>query len=513
MKLKYFILVIVATSLVKQVNAQFGSLDLSFYGSGKVTTDFNNVADGGTAVVIQPDGKIITVGYTPANNSYAYALTRHNEDGTLDTSFGGTGKVITDFATGYDYAATVLVQPDGKIVAAGTKFSAGHQDNSLIRYNSDGTLDITFGVGGKVQNSVGVADGGINSIKLQADGKIVASGISTNSSFSRDFAITRYNTNGTLDATFGTGGIVMFDFNNSYDFPFAMEIQTDGKIIVGGSTGQDPVYDFGMIRLDTLGAIDPTFGTGGMAITDFGRPDEWANALTIQPDGKIIQCGYSGSPYQIALARFLDDGTPDTTFNTTGKVLTSVSTHAEGNAIALQTDGKIVVAGEAWIGSNHEFCIVRYNIDGLADTTFGTNGSVTTDFGTNGDKAKGVAIQTDGKIVAVGGTSIDFAIARYLVTLPTGLIDFSSMNQDVFIFPNPVGNQATLSYALDEPENITIRLFDINGKLVKTLIDDQFRSAAEHFENITFPDGMTSGVYFINMSGEVSNRNIKVIRY
>ena len=511
MKSKYLILTMAVTLLVNRADAQFGVLDNTFNGNGKATVNFNG-SDGGTSVVIQPDGKIITAGYTPSGSSYGFALSRHTTNGAMDNTFGTAGKVITDFATGYDFATSVLVQPDGKIIAAGTKASSSHQDHALIRYDSTGALDMTFGTGGKVEHGIGVADGGINAIRLQPDGKIVAAGISTNSNFNADFAVSRYNTDGSLDASFGVGGKIMIDFNNSADFPFGIEIQSDGKIVVGGSTGQNSVTDFGIIRLDTLGNIDSTFGTNGMVVTDFGRPDEWANALTIQPDGKIILCGYSGSPYQVALARYLDNGTLDVSFNGTGKVLTSVSNHDAGNAIALQADGKLVVAGEAWLGPNHEFSIVRYNSDGSPDTTFGSNGTVTTDFGTNGDKARGVAIQADGKIVAAGGTSVDFAIARYLVTLSSGLIDFNSMNNAVFIYPNPVGDQATLSYTLSEPEHITIRLYDINGKLIKTLVDDQFRSAKEHFESIAFPEEMGSGQYFLEISNETEKVSVKIVK-
>jgi uncharacterized delta-60 repeat protein len=324
----------------------------------------------------------------------------------------------------------------------------------LIRYRTDGSLDATFGVGGKVEHGIGQADGGISAIQLQPDGKIVACGIATSNNFSREFAVVRYNSDGSVDATFGVSGFVLFDFASSYDFPFALGIQSDGKIVVGGSTGQDPVYDFGLLRLDTLGMVDSTFGTNGTVVTDFGRPDEWANALVIQPDGKIILCGYSGSPYQIAMARYEADGSLDTTFNGTGKVLTSASSNDEGNAIALQTDGKIVVSGVARNGSNQDFSILRYTTDGILDTTFSTNGFTATDFGTNADKSRGVAIQADGKIVAAGTAGNDFALARYIVTLSTGLIDFAGMNNSVLIYPNPVSSEATLEYTLSKAMNI-----------------------------------------------------------
>src|SRR5688572_20480916 len=366
MKKSIPLLLFVSLFLVDQSSAQqIGDLDTSFNSTGKVISDFNTSPDGATSLVIQPDGKIVTVGYTSVGTNYSFALTRHMPDGSLDSSFGGTGKVTTDFAPGYEFGSSVVLQPDGKIIVAGNKYSPPQYDNALIRYMPDGSLDTTFGMGGKVEHTIGQGDGGINSIQLQPDGKIVACGIATNNAFSREFAIARYNSDGSVDATFGMAGIVLFDFATSSDFAFALAIQLDGKIVVGGSTGQDPAYDFGLLRLDSLGNVDSTFGTNGTVVTDFGRPDEWANALVIQPDGKIILCGYSGSPYQVAMASYEVNGTLDVTFNGTGKVLTSASSHDEGYAIALQIDGKIVVSGMARNGSNQEFSILRYTTAGI----------------------------------------------------------------------------------------------------------------------------------------------------
>jgi uncharacterized delta-60 repeat protein len=305
---------------------------------------------------------------------------------------------------------------------------------------------------------------------------------------------------------------VMFDFATSYDFPFALCLQTDGKIVVGGATGQDPVYDFGMLRLDTLGNTDTTFGMNGTVITDFGKPDEWANAMTIQPDGKIILCGYSGSPYKIAMARYHDDGTLDTAFNTTGKVLTAVSTYDESNAVALQSDGKIILAGVARNGSNQDFSILRYHTDGTLDTSFSSNGFVTTDFGTNTDKAKAVAIQQDGKIVAVGVAGQDFAMARYITSLSTGIIDFEVQDNTVLIYPNPVLQNASLSYSLLQDEPISISLYDMQGRLLKVFLNNQYQSKGEHLQMISLPDDLAHGQYFVVIENGSRQLSIKIVK-
>jgi len=491
---------------------QIGDLDTSFNTTGKVITDFSAGSEGATGVAIQADGKIVAVGYNAQGTVYTYAIARYNVNGALDTTFGVTGKIITDFAPGYDFAATVAIQPDGKIVAAGNKATGNTYDNSLVRYNTNGSLDTSFGNGGKVSNSVGFTDAGIVSIKIQPDGKIVAAGIASDMNFGRDFGVTRYNSDGSLDLTFGTGGKVLIDFALSSDFPYALALQADGKIVVGGMTGLNSVNDFGMVRLDTLGAVDISFGTNGIVVTDFGKPDEWATGMVIQPDGKIVMCGNSGSPYKFAMARYNDDGALDTTFNSTGTVLTAITTHDDANAIALQTDGKIVLSGVSWNGTNRDFSIVRYNTDGSLDSTFSGNGSTVTDFGNNTEKATGVAIQTDGKIVAVGNTGNDFAMARYIVTFSSGLIDFETMDASVLIYPNPVTENATLSYTLNQAEKISIRLYDVNGKLVSTVLDNEFKTADTHQQEIRFSDDMAHGTYFVVISNGKQKVSIQVVK-
>ncbi|MEO8148119.1 MAG: T9SS type A sorting domain-containing protein [Bacteroidia bacterium] len=509
---KWILLLILSGNFFNLSAQQIGDLDSTFNLNGKVITDFGGGGDGANSVLIQPDGKILVAGYSSSGTNYTFALSRYNTNGSLDISFGGTGKVVTDFAPGYDYAGCIALQPDGKIVAAGVKYSNPSYDNALIRYNIDGSLDSTFGTNGKVTNPVGTADGGINSIAIQPDGKIIAVGGSTTFTTGHDYAVSRYNVDGTLDNTFGTGGITLTDFSNSYDFPFSVCLQSDGKIVVGGSTGPDPLYDFGVVRYDTLGNVDTTFGTNGFVVTDFGKPDEWANASIIQGDGKIILAGYSGSPYKFALARYNDDGTLDTTFNSTGKVLTTIGTHVEANAVALEPGGKIVVAGVTYNGSNQNFCIARYLANGTPDNTFGTTGFVTTDFGTNGDKAKGVAIQADGQIVVAGVSGNDFAVARYLVVLSTGIIDFATMNNSVFIYPNPVTQNATLTYSLKQAEKISIRLTDARGRMVKTFIENQMQTASDHQQIISFPDNLPHGTYFIVIANTTEHLNIKIVK-
>lgn len=507
--------VLLMTSVISfNLSAQvLGSLDTSFYFIGKLTTDFNGGTDGASAVLIQPDGKIVAAGYSGTGNNYQFALCRYNVDGYLDTTFGGTGKVLTDFSAGYDQASCVALQTDGKIIAGGSMYNGGPYINALVRYNTDGTLDNTFGLNGKVSTPVGTSDAGITSIAIQPDGKIIASCLGTTPATARDFAMVRYDTDGTLDNTFGTGGKVLTDFSNSYDFAFSVSLQTDGKIVLGGATGNgSDTMHFALARFDSIGNVDQTFGTNGFVVTNFGKLDEWGNATVIQPDGKIIIAGMSGSPYKYALARYNTNGSLDTTFNSTGKVLSALSTHDEATSLALETGGNIVVAGVSYNVNNHNFSVARYNSNGILDNTFGPAGFVTTDFGSNADKATGVAIQANGRIVAAGVKGNDFAVARYLAVLYAGIIDFESMNNSVFIYPNPIAQTATLNYILKEATPISIFITDAQGKLVQSIIDNQMQTATAHQQTITLNNDLPHGTYFIIISNSNQHMSIKIIK-
>ncbi len=408
--------------LSSPLNAADGDLDPTFGTGGKLITDFGGRSDGAAAMAIQADGKIVVVGDSFAGATSDFALARYNSNGTLDTTFGtaATGKVTTDFG-GVDQPRAVAIQPDGKIVVGG---AAGAPNLfALARYNPDGSLDPSFGSGGKVTTSFAERGGqvGVNAVAIQPDGKIVAAGFAGTSGSDRDHALARYNPDGTLDPTFGTGGKVITSFNG-FDEAAAMALQADGKIVTAGFSGPaSGSFDFALARLNPDGSLDPTFGTGGKVIIDFGGPgEEQGRSVAVQPDGKIVVAGISivGGTFDFALARLNPDGSLDPTFGTGGKVTTDFGSSDGGSSVAIQPDGKIVVAGFSNVP--FDFALARYNPDGSLDPTFGTAGKVTTDFGGSSDAGGAVAIQADGKIVAAGysniGGTFDFALSRYLVT-------------------------------------------------------------------------------------------------
>src|SRR5262245_34666415 len=190
---------------------QSGTLDASFGTGGKVTTDFADAGDGVGAIAVQPDGKLVAAGAATINGQADFALARYNRDGTLDTSFGRGGQVTTDFGGRYEGAGSVALQWDGKIVVAGGSVIGFYDNFALARYGSDGTLDTTSGSDGKVVTNFGEVSAHADSVAVQPDGKIVVAGYA-NIDGGEDFALVRYNSNGSLDTSFGSGGKVVTDF-------------------------------------------------------------------------------------------------------------------------------------------------------------------------------------------------------------------------------------------------------------------------------------------------------------
>jgi uncharacterized delta-60 repeat protein len=280
-----------------------GTLDTGFGTGGKVTTNFaGGSSDTGLSVAVQNDGRILVAGYSDAR----IALARYNADGTLDPNFNGMGKVTTDIGSGPDITFSVVVQNDGKIVAAGFSDN-GNWDFAIVRYNANGSLDTSFNGTGKVRTPIGSGTDYGNDVALQDDGKIIVAGWSSNGS-NDDFAVVRYNPNGSLDTTFGGTGKVTTNFGNANDTGYSVEVQDDGKILVAGLSETPDNADFALVRYNTNGSVDMGFGTGGKVITNLGSSRDYGSSVALQGDGKIVVAGASGGNFGVV--RY--EGGPDT---------------------------------------------------------------------------------------------------------------------------------------------------------------------------------------------------------
>ena len=421
---------------VQMAQAADGDLDPLFGSGGMVMTDLGKSTDLAEAVAIQADGKLVVVGTTYKNNDFSdedFVVTRYNTDGTLDITFGNKGKVRTDFPGLAAVPSSVVIQPDGKIVVAGGAFPLftflGNFE--VVRYNPNGSLDTSFGDGGIV-TTIFPAGSYAFDVALQSDGKIIAAGtffvdFDPGESSDTDFALARYNPDGTPDATFGNGGQVTTDFVGFEDDAFSVLIQPDGKIVAVGSAN-DPAtfYDFAAARYLSNGTIDTTFGVAGKVRTDFGDQDfDRARSAALQPDGRIVAAGFAthnGGVQNFAVARYTSSGVLDTTFSRDGKTQIDFGNCCQSaTKVLLQSDGKIIaVGGSNGESSDDDFLLARLSPRGSLDNTFGIGGKVRTSFGDLNGGANGAALQSDGKIVAVGFQATfsnqfaNFALARYL---------------------------------------------------------------------------------------------------
>ncbi len=405
---------------VPMAHAADGDLDPLFGSGGMVMTDFAHSTDIGTAVAIQRDGKLVVVGTTYNQNDFSdedFAVTRYNTDGTVDITFGRGGKVRTDFPGLAAEPSSVVIQPDGKIVVAGGAFPlfVFLGDFKVVRYNPDGSLDRSFGNGGIVTTSFPGQGSYALSVALQTDGKIVAVGtdyvdFSSEDNSNTDFALARYNPDGTPDMTFGDDGQVTTDFDGFNDDAFSILVQSDGKLVaVGSAKNPANFYDFAAARYLSDGTIDTSFGVAGKVRTDFGDHNfDQARSAVLQRDGKIVAAGFAishnGGVENFAVARYDSNGVLDPSFSDDGMTQIDFGSCCQSaNKVLLQRDGKIITVGYPNSeSSDSDFVLARLDTSGSLDTTFGIGGKVRTSFGDLNGGANGAALQRDGKIVAVG---------------------------------------------------------------------------------------------------------------
>jgi uncharacterized delta-60 repeat protein len=393
-----------------------GALPTTYFSDdGRQTTDIGGWEDIAHDVAIQPDDKTVVVGRVDVGVEnaphYDFGLTRYNADGSLDPTFAGDGIQTTDIDDQNDTPTAVALQTDGKIVVTGYT----DRDLALVRYNSDGTLDTSFASGGMELTDFGSDFASGSGVAIQSNGKIIASGTVGTSGAVTSYLVARYNTDGSVDTSFGAGGHQLTYSGDGAST--AVALQADDKIVVAGSNAS---RDFVVVRYDSDGEIDDSFSGDGIQTTEIGD-QAYARDLGLQPDGRIVAAGSAsstsspnGSSSGIALARYLPDGTLDDTFSGDGTELTErADTDMSAWGLAIQPDGKIVAGGRSTTGdAGPDFMLARYGADGTLDSSFAGDGIQINGFGP-GSGAHAVALRPDGKTTLVGMSGLDFALARY----------------------------------------------------------------------------------------------------
>ncbi|ARN22754.1 hypothetical protein [Piscinibacter gummiphilus] len=415
--------------LTVTVRGEAGDVDTSF-GGGTLVTPGGLTDDDVRGVAVQADGKAVVAGFGVATVATGtdFLLVRHLRDGGLDPGFGNGGRVATAFGNAgrSDEAQAVAVQPDGKILVAGSSDQgATGYDFALARYNTDGSLDTTFGNGGRVTTSFGAGADKACALLLQPDGRIVLAGDSSQGANGSDFALARYHSDGSLDTGFGTGGKVLtaIGSDGARETVYALALQTVGGVPRLVAVGGEGDFIAAAYRAD--GSVDTTFGTAGIVRGLFGSVTGAARGVVVTTDNRLVLAGHRD--HDFAAVRLLPAGGLDTGFGTGGRAVIAVSADNwdESTALVQQTDGKLLLGGWTYTGnsSSADTVLVRLNADGRADTAFGPGGIRTTAVatGTKTDAGRALVLQPDDRVPTVrvlqageaNGSDLDVVLMRH----------------------------------------------------------------------------------------------------
>jgi uncharacterized delta-60 repeat protein len=421
-----------------------GGLDASFGLSGKVTGSFGF---GATDIAVQADSKVVMVGRIEND----FAIARLNANGTVDTTFGsGDGLVTTDFGgRDHDEAQAVAIQPDGKIVVAGESLKTGITAKwAIARYNADGTPDSTFAGDGAEFVLGFIPTRGVSDLAIQPDGKIVFSanvgikrGVLNISEF--DFAVVRLLSDGSLDSTFGDNrtvgraGYVVSDFGNE-DSPHGLALAPDGKIVAAGDTGSfTDDYKIAVARYTTDGRLDSTFDGDGKLSTDLLTQSS-ANAVAVQSDGRVVITGYSNSGLVTTL-RYSVAGELEAGFGSAGVFTNPSPTSDDGIAVFTQNDKVLVISNSGTVAGNHRISAIQYRSNGALDQSFGQNGIAI--FGVESDLEWAFgALSPGGKLVMGAGQDHGMSLVRLSNVLAPPLVQL--VNADASAADSPTSPDA-----------------------------------------------------------------------
>ncbi len=437
---------------------QQGAADGDFDTDGLATLDWfwPDYCTKGTAVSVQPDGKILAAGTAYDYNGRPNAmLVRYLPDGSLDPSFGTYdayyGVTIDSIYGIYPTINAMVVAPDGSIIVAGH----GYGEPVVAHFSSTGEGLLFGNLGGIAQTGFGPGSF-FAAVTLQPDGKIIAAGQSKINN-ANNFVVVRYFSDGLLDTTFSYDGKVVTDFFGAEDGANAVVCQSDGKIIAAGHAN----YNFALVRYNTDGTLDHSFGTNGKVVQTIGTLSV-INSMVLQPNGQILVAGYSvNGDANSTIARYNTNGTLDNTFGTNG-----IFTWPSGyfTSIALQPDGKIVAVGSPT--GLPAFAAMRLLPTGALDPDFGLGGQAL--YWIFGD-ANATALQADGKIIVAGsvGNPAKLAVARYISSFSVGTIDPKRVVRESLIYPNPVAANATFDFELESPADLSISVLNSQGQVLQ----------------------------------------------
>ncbi len=483
-----------------------GDPDLDFATDG---FDIRTVGAGnafGRDILEQPDGKILIAGTSSNGVDNDFTVMKYTSSGELDSTFGEGGVVQIDISGATDITEAIALDASNRILVAGSADTGDGFAFAVTRLNSDGTIDSTFGNQGKVLIKAWTT-GFCKSVIVQKDHKIVLGGYVFNPLLGNNvFTLTRCTEAGLLDDEFGQQGIVMTDLGIGAGVANDMAIQQDGKIILAGQVLNDATFlwELALVRYDTHGVPDLSWGDEGLVRMSFPQKNFTIKAVTLDREKNILAAGYLGtapSNNLFAVARFQKDGTPDATFGTEGLVINSFgAADNQINDLEVQSDGFILVAGTSLSGNADRFAIARLDHEGNPDPSFGQNGIVITVHGLN-DGIEATALQHDGKLLVVGesfdGNRFQMVIGRYETGVMTGTNNPIDPVTSIQVYPNPTSDFVHVSFTLEEALPVEIQLFNRTGKMVHSFSSAARMAAGEYQETYAVPVNLPAGIYHL----------------
>lgn len=520
-------------SFFQSLSAQTLTLDPTFGINGKVVNSFSEIDDTAQSVVELDDGKLLVCGFKRFSLMGNIYLTKYSADGSTDISFGTNGSILTPLTTESGSAHIMKIQADGKILVTGSKSNShiiDFFDYYTTRYNADGSVDTAFGNNGVIVTDILATGDFVKAIGVQSDGKIIIAGYTysnTTTSKKAHACLVRYLNDGAIDTTFGTNGHVLLPSlaTDSNDYVSDMKILSDDSILLGASTTAletiDDIENIALVKLHSDGAVDTAFGNNGTLITDFGE-SERLYAID-EYEGKIIIAGYTAyhewSPqyfHKMILAKYSSDGTLDSTFGVSGKVMMNKDAASVFDGLfgmKVQSDGKILCSGWTGYTGAMDTLLIQFNTDGSIDTGFNGTGYISTDFDAEDNRNYSFARQADGNIVCAGYTNHEGYNDSVLIRYHVDALDNTQFNIEnhFSVFPNPFRDKITLNLNLDVSENLSVDLFDANGRKIKNILQQTFQSGSSATE-ILMPESLSKGVYFIRVYNGSTNTTLKIIK-
>ncbi|MFN0174388.1 MAG: T9SS type A sorting domain-containing protein [Saprospiraceae bacterium] len=488
--MKHYFLALAYCLLSQSSFSQGISIDSTFSGDGVLESGISpNSQYQGSVIKPQPDGKILACGHPISSPATNLSIVRYLSDGQIDSSFLFTGQLSFQ-----GYKCVIGLQEDGKILCG---FRTG-----LIRRLANGMIDTTFGTNGFVPHNPNY---NVTAVIILPNGKIAVVG-DRNDDPTLGYVVRVYHPNGTLDTSFSNDGILTYKHGAGISYILNAQAQTDGKILLTGDYyATNGEIKFTVLRLTSEGAFDPTFGVNGFVDHVLGDHNQ-VFGLAIQEDGKIVVTGYVGFPKKLIVLRYLSTGTRDFSFGVDGLQNQVIDEEAEGRDVLIREDGKILVLGRMKNTSTNSNLIFLAQLlaDGTLDTSFGNNGIFINPVPTALFGPCSMFLTEGNKLVVGRNSSISskpLIITRFILDLNVGILNpGSDIQQNLLIYPNPITDHFSLNFALQAPERVSIDLFDMSGKFMKRLAQDQFFDVGEHKESFNTGQELPSGNYVLAIS-------------